>query len=357
MEPSPQFWAGKRVVVTGGTGFLGFHLVRQLLDLGGRPRVLALPPGPAHPLQQLPQVPAIFGDVRDPQLVRSALADCDVIFHTAGIVAVWGPALERMHSVHVEGTRNVLAAAPSGAAVVHTSSVVTVGATRTPEALTEDYPFNLGDIPVSYVHAKRAAEQLALEAAARGRRVLITNPGYLVGPDDHEHSVMGRFCVRFWKGRMPLVPPYGVNLVDVRDVARGHLLAAEHGRSGRRYILGGANEVFRDFLTLLADVMPARPRAMPTLPWWTLRVLAGLAEGQARLTGKEPYPSFQHAQLNRYYWFYHSDRAARELGYVSRPLIDCLADTYRWCDARGLLRLRGLNRWWLRPQRPAARAA
>ncbi|HMC66163.1 MAG TPA: NAD-dependent epimerase/dehydratase family protein, partial [Gemmataceae bacterium] len=277
VEPSPDFWARKRVCVTGGTGFLGYHIVQQLVTLGARVRVLALPPNPEHPLLKASNVEFMRGDVRDLAVVRGAVAACDVIFHTAGVVAVWGQALQRMNSVHVEGTRNVLAAAGSDARIVHTSSVVAVGASRDGDVLNEDSPFNLNGVRIDYVQAKRAAEQLAFAAAARGRHVIVTNPGYLLGPEDHEHSVMGRFCLRFWKGRMPVAPPGGLSLADVRDVARGHLLAAEHGRAGRRYILGGENRTFTQFMAELARVGGMSPRILLRLPWWSLRVLASLA--------------------------------------------------------------------------------
>jgi dihydroflavonol-4-reductase len=357
MAPNPNFWAGRPVCVTGGTGFLGYHLVRQLLDLRARVRVLALPPAPDHPLLREARVEIVPGDVRDADVVRRAVADRDVIFHTAGLVAVWGPALQRMHEVHIQGTRQVLSAAAPAALVVHTSSVVAVGATRDGLPLTEDARFNLDGLCVDYVHAKRAAEEEALAAADRGQHVVVVNPGYLIGPEDHEASVMGRLCERFWKGRVLFAPPGGVNLVDVRDVARGHLLAAEHGQPGRRYILGGENHTCAQFLHLLAQTCGLRPRALPRLPNWALTLFALVAHGRAWLKGKEPYPSLQQVRLNRYHWFYHSDRAVAELGYRARPLWETLADTYRWFAERGRLGLRGLNRWWMRPQAVPERAA
>jgi dihydroflavonol-4-reductase len=273
-----------------------------------------------------------------------------VIFHTAGVVAVWGTELARLPSVNVVGTQNVLDAAGRVARVVHTSSVMTIGATRRPEPLTEEDAFDLNALKVDYVHVKRASEHIALEAAARGQDVVVTNPGYLVGPEDYHRSVMGRFCKRFWKGRIPVAPPGGFNLSDVRDVARGHLLAAEHGQAGRRYILGGENRTFPEFMALLAEVASLSPRGLPRIPCWTLSALAALSEVRSKLTEKEPYPSFQHVRLNRFYWFYRSDRAALELGYRTRPLIETLADTYQWHTAQDVLTVEGLNRWWMRPR-------
>jgi len=357
MEPNPIFWAGRRVCVTGGTGFLGGHLVRQLLQLNAEVRVLALPPRADHPLNAEPRVQGVYGDLLDPATVRRAVADCSVIFHTAGLVATWGPALKRMHDVHVQGTRNVLVGADPRSRVVHTSSVMAVGAFTTGEPVTEELPFNLQTLPMEYVQAKRAAEEVALQAAAQGQTVIVTNPSYLIGPDDHDRSYMGRLCLRFWKGRLPVAPPGGLNLVDVRDAARGHLLAAEHGRPGRRYLLGGEDCSMRDFLRRMAEVAGFRPRGLPTVSHWQMSLLAGLAEARAWMTGKEPYPSFQERHSCRRYWYCRSDRARDELGYVHRPLMQTLADTYRWYLATDGIHLRWINRWWMRPQANQERAA
>src|SRR5947209_20118905 len=136
-RPNPRFWAGRPVCVTGGTGLLGYHLVRQLQQLGARVRLLALPPSASHPVHGNPWVECVFGDVLDAAVVRRAVAGAAVVFHTAGIVSVWGPGLERMRAVHETGTRNVLAAARD-AVVVHTSSIFAVGGSRRPVALCED---------------------------------------------------------------------------------------------------------------------------------------------------------------------------------------------------------------------------
>jgi dihydroflavonol-4-reductase len=349
MEPDPSFWAGRRVCVTGGTGLLGYQLVRCLLGLGARVRVLALPPWGGHPLLREPAVELIFGDVRDPAVVRDALRGCGVVFHTAGVVAVWGPALRRVRQVHTAGTENVLGAADRGARVLVTSSVVAVGASRAPEVLDEESPFRLGRLKIDYVHAKRAAEEAALRSAEAGRDVVVTNPGYLVGPDDFGPSVMGRFCLRYWRGMVPVAPPGGVNLADVRDVAQGHLLAAERGRPGRRYILGGENRPFAAFMADLARAARMRPVITPVLPWWGLAALAACGECRSRLTGRHPYPSLQHARLNRYYWFYDSSRAARELGYTCRPLAETLADTFQWFAGSRAVEPRGASRFLMRP--------
>jgi dihydroflavonol-4-reductase len=349
MHPDPSFWRGRLVAVTGGTGFLGWHIVRRLVGLGARVCAFALPPRADHPIRGLRSVELVTGDICDAAAVEQALAGREFVFHAAGVVAVWGRGLAVMEAVHCQGTANVLAAAPPHARIVHTSSMVAVGATRTGEPLDEDSPFPLGRLRVDYVRTKRASEETALAAAAAGRDVVVTNPGYLVGPDDPEGSVMGRLCQRFWRGRVPFAPPGGFNLADVRDVAIGHLLAAERGVAGRRYILGGEDHSLAGFLRMLAAAAGWRPRAVPTVPSWLVTLAAELSELRARWTGKEPYPSRQGARLHRYYWFVRSERAMRELGYDPRPLEATLRDTYGWYWVRGLGRPRGVNRWWLRP--------
>ena len=346
VQPDLAFWSGRTVAVTGGTGFLGYHLATTLADCGATVRVVALPPRPDHPIRSVAGVEVVPADVRDAAALRPALAGCSVVVHAAGLLATWGPALKRMWQVHVDGTRAVLAAADAGARIVHTSSVVALGASRDGRVLAEDDPFNLADLRVPYVLTKRAAEVLALAA---GRDVVVVNPGYLVGPEDSEGSVMGKVCVRFWKGRMPVCPPGGLNLADVRDVAAGHLLAAERGAAGRRYILGGDNRTYESFFRLLAEVARYRPRGLPRMPWLALVGMAGAGEARARLTGKEPYPSLGYARMNRYFWYASSARAEAELGYAPRPLRQSLADAYRWHVRLKSVGLRGLNRWWMRP--------
>jgi dihydroflavonol-4-reductase len=330
MEPNPQFWAGKRVCVTGGTGFLGWVLVRQLLPLTRHVRILGLPPASKALAAKLQPLDCVFGDVRDPATVRQALRDCDVVFHTAGTVATWGPALTQMREIHVRGTQEVLQALAPKARLVHTSSVVAVGASHGRDAMTEDSLFSVQSLKVDYVHAKRQAEQLALAAAGLGQDVVVANPAYLIGPEDHEKSVMGRLCLRGWKGKIKMAPPGGLNFVDVRDAARGHLLAAERGRAGERYILGGENLTLAEFVLLLATVRGLVARTRFVMPQWLQTIVALVGEICGRLMGREPSPSLHQARMNRYFWYYSSERARAELGYHSRSVKESLLDAHQW---------------------------
>ncbi|MFL5329720.1 MAG: NAD-dependent epimerase/dehydratase family protein [Gemmataceae bacterium] len=341
-----DFWRSRRVLVTGGTGFLGYHLIQQLLAAGAIVRSFALPAKSIPPFAA--QIECYWGDIRDRAAVEQAVAGCEVVLHTAGPVAVWGPALEVMHEAHCVGTANVIAAAGPGVRVVHTSSIVAVGASASGAILDEDASFDLR-VKIGYVQAKRAAEEVAIKAAIAGRDVVVVNPGYLVGPEDFEPSVMGKYCARVWKGKVTACAPGGFNLVDVRDVAAGHMLAAERGQAGRRYILGGENYSVAQFTRMLADVAGMRPRALPLLPITVMWAAALVAQAHSRKTGREPYPSFQHIRLSRYSWFVKSDRAMRELGYRPRPLHETVRDFYQWFAQREPVALRGFTRWWLRP--------
>lgn len=342
------YWRQRCVLVTGGTGFLGYHLAKQLCAAGARVRTFALPVGDSHPINQLP-LEVIGGDICDAAAVARAAKDCNTIFHTAGTVAVWGPALKKMHDIHTVGTHNVLKAAGRSCGVIHTSSIVAVGATADGKVSNEDCPFLLADVKVDYVQAKRAAELIALHAAKAGQSVVVVNPGYLVGPEDFEPSVMGKFCLKVWKAQLSVSARGGYSLVDVRDVAAGHMLAAERGQSGRRYILGGENLYMPQFMRRLAEVAGLRPRAVPSLPIPAMWATAAVCQLHSLATKREPYPSFQHCRLNRFAWFVSSARAERELGFTARPLNETLRETYQWYQDQGRVHLRGLAKWWMRP--------
>jgi dihydroflavonol-4-reductase len=345
-DTATAFWTGRRVRVLGGNGFLGRHLVRRLAGQGAAVRTLSLGGAPLD----IPGVEERTGDATDAATVRDVLDGGEVVFVTAGPVGVGGATARRM-GAHTAVIRTALDALPPRARLVLTSSIVTLGATRG-AVLTEDGPAG-ADVGVEYVHAKRAAEEVALAAAAAGRDVVVVNPGYLFGPDDPGPSVMGDICIHYWRGHVAFAPPGGINVVDVRDVADGHLLAAERGTAGRRYVLGGQNVCFSELFAALARVAGLRRRFLPELGTVLMPPMmsaaAALAELQFRLTGREPFPSFEMVRMNTRCWFASSARAVAELGYRPRPLADTLADAFAWHAARTRVTPRGLNRLWLRP--------
>jgi dihydroflavonol-4-reductase len=295
-----------------------------------------------------------IGDVCESRDVRSAVADCSVIFHTAGPVGVHrngNGGLEQMHHVHLEGTKQVLLQADPGCRVVHTSSIVAVGATQTlGQVVNEESPFNLDSLGVPYVQAKRTSELLAL---ASSRDVVVVNPSYLVGPEDYFGSVMGRFVLRFLRGRILCSTHGGLNFVDVRDVARGHLLAAQFGQSQRRYILAGENLTMQQWHHRIARIAGFSPRVHPCLPIWLLQQAAHIAEYLARDGSKEPHPSYGEVEMLKWFWHCSSERAERELGWQARPLEECLHDSIEWMRTYHRVRLRAVNRWLMRPKKAA----
>ena len=349
MDHRTNYWAGKRVCVTGGTGFLGFHLVQKLRERDAEVRVLGLPPRGWHPLDDMPDVHTHYCDLRNAAFARRALQGVEVVFHTAGSVAIWGEQSKTLVDDHVQLTKVVLDQADQEATIVHTSSIVTTGGSPNPEALTEETPFTLKDFPVPYVYAKRAAEELALSRANR-QRVVVVNPSYLIGPEDYLGSVMGRMCQRFWKGRLFFVPGSGLNYVDVRDAALGHLLAAERGQSGRRYILGGENRSFSTFLRILATEAGMAPRGLIPIPGWLMKICAWYTELRSQRTGREPYPSKQQTSMSGRWWYVNSTRAQEELGFTARPLVESIRDAYRWYSEQKRIPVRGFNAWWMRPK-------
>jgi dihydroflavonol-4-reductase len=330
------FWNGVPVAVLGGSGFLGWHLLDALIRHGASVRDLSL----ATPRIPHAEVEYRIGDVRDSNAVRETVAGTKVVFVLAGPVGTdLSPELMDAHS---RGVSEVLAALPSDARLVVTSSILAVGSSRDRTPLTESAPFNLRDFRSGYVQAKRRGEETALAAAAQ-RDIVVVNPGYLFGPVDPGTSVMGRFCIRMWRGNIPFTWPGGLNAVDVRDVAAGHLLAAERGTRGTRYILGGENVTHRELALRMIAAAGRRRRAFPQCPGWLFSAGAAIAEAGSHVTGKPASFSRETARIARRFWYFDSTRAKNELGFAPRPLDDTLADAFAWHAAQTRVAPRGLN--------------
>lgn len=350
--PVIDSWTGVRSCVVGGTGFLGYQIVTRLLARGSVVRVLAPAASENHPIHARRDVEWVRGDVRDRRAVLAAVSGARVVFHASGPVHVGTADRIAQLDPHTSGTKALLADLPSECRLVHTSSLVAIGGTRDGRHLKESSPFPNDDLSIAYVRAKRSAE---VETLSSGREVVVTNPGYLIGPDDYGRSVMGQFCTRYWRGRIPVAPPGGYNFVDVRDVAEGHILAAQYGRTGERYILGGENLTLKAFVDLLAAAAGFRPRWLPTCPTVLFGGIAVLSEWRGLLLGKQPYPSLEHYRLNRLTWYASTEKAKAELGYSARSVKESVTDAYRWHSSEAPVRIKGFNRWWHRhsPEVPA----
>src|SRR5271157_3059510 len=249
-----------KVFVTGATGFLGSHVARVLADQGADLRLLVRPTSNLKNLEGLgsgtTKAETATGDLRDSASLEKAMSGCEVVFHVAADYRLWVQDPAEMYRSNVEGTRAILDAARRNGvrSVVYTSSVATVGFTRNGSPADEDSPVSLDEMIGHYKRSKFMAEQLAVEAGRSGMRVVTVNPTTPVGEQDIKPTPTGRIVVDFLKKKFPAYVGTGLNLVDVRECARGHVAALEKGRCGERYILGGENLTLKQILDKLASI-------------------------------------------------------------------------------------------------------
>lgn len=326
-----DFWQGRRVAVTGSTGFVGHHLVQLLARRGAQVQALVRrpPPGPGWPANVRVRQVALD----DPQALAAACADCEYLFHLAAAVDFAGD-WDRFWHINVDYTRNLVTAGRQVGIrrLVFTSSIVAIGASQHPQPLDETAVWNLEKLAIPYVTTKRRAEELVLQEGQGGLDVVVVNPACVIGPDDWRGSEFGTLCKRIWKGRIPVYFGGGSNFVDVRDVALGHLLAAEKGTSGQRYILGGCNFTQAQFFAELAR-MAGRPIFRLRLPGLVGRLGARIAQHLGG-SNRRAYLTVPQARLFGWFFFYHSHKAQRELGYRPRAWDQTLADTHEFWMGR-----------------------
>lgn len=319
------------VLVTGATGFIGWHVARLLLERGEKVRALVRP---GSQLRELEAEVAV-GDLRDPGSIERAIAGCRLVFHVAADYRLWARHPSEIYRTNVDGTRNLLVAARKAGVerIVYTSTVGTIGIP--PGGVgDETTPVSLADMTGAYKRSKFLAEEVALEAARAGLPVVIVNPTAPIGDHDFKPTPTGRIILDFLRGAMPAYVETGLNFVDVRDVAHGHLLACERGRPGERYILGSENLTLKEFFQRLAQTsgLPAPRWRMPYALAW----LAGLiSTGWAYLSGKAPRAPLDGVRMARKKVFVSSEKARRELGYEPRPIDDALRRAVDWFRSHG----------------------
>jgi len=325
-------------LVTGGNGFVGVHVVRALLARGDRVRVLVRKGADRAALDGC-DVEFALGDLRDRESIERAVAGCEEVYHVAADYRLWVPDPDAMYAANVDGTRNVIEAARRAGArrIVHTS---TVGALGIPARGigTEDTPVSIDDMVGPYKRSKFMAERVAVDAARDGAPVVIVNPSTPVGPLDLKPTPTGRIIVDFLNRRMPAFVDTGLNLADVEDVARGHLLAAEHGRVGEKYILGGENLTLKEMLDRLAR-LSGLPAPRVRLPYAVAFGFALGAEAVSRvLTHRAPRASLTEVRMSRKHMFFDSSKARRELGYLPGPVDNALARAIEFFRRSGFVR-------------------
>ncbi|MDQ1474385.1 MAG: dihydroflavonol-4-reductase [Bryobacterales bacterium] len=316
----------KPTLVTGASGFVGWHVARQLAEAGHRVRALV------RSSSRIPEldVEVVRGDLRDAGSLERAVAGCGLVFHVAADYRLWSPHPAELYQSNVDGTRNMLTAAQSAGVerMVYTSTVGCIGVP--PGGVGDEArPVSLNGMAGAYKRSKFLAEEVALEFACNGFPVVIVNPTAPMGDHDFKPTPTGQIVRDFLRGAMPAYIDTGLNVVNVCDVARGHLLACERGVPGERYILGSENMTLGQILREMASLtgLPAPKVQLPYFVAWTAGVVT---TAFAHLTGIPPRAPMEAVRMaKKKMWVSHA-KAARELGYAPAPAREALADAIRW---------------------------
>jgi len=325
-----------RAFVTGATGFVGNHVARALAEQGAELRLLLRAGSNPANIESL-NAERVIGDLRDAASIEKAIAGCEVVFHVAADYRLWVRDPEQMYHANVEGTKAILEAARKNGVrrVVHTSSVATMGFTGNGHPVDENFPVAFDNMIGPYKRSKFMAEQVAIEAGRSGMDVVIVNPSTPVGERDIKPTPTGRIIVDFLKKKFPAYVDTGLNLVDVRECARGHVAALDKGRSGERYILGGENLSLKQILDKLGAItgLPSPKLKVPYVMALATGVVDEVVTG--RILGREPRVTIDAVRMGRKKMFVSSSKAERELGWKAGPVDDALARAVDWFRQHG----------------------
>jgi dihydroflavonol-4-reductase len=325
-------------LVTGAGGFVGSHLTRLLIERRNNLRILLRPTSSTRSVDSF-SCERVYADLRDASSLEKALKGVRQVFHVAADYRLWAKQPNEIYENNVGGTRNLIDAARRANVerFIYTSTVGTIAVPGGPQLPDEQTQATIHDMIGHYKKSKFMAEEEVLEAAAGGFPAVIVNPTTPIGPGDWKPTPTGRIVVDFLNGRMPAYVDTGFNVVGVEDVAEGHLLAAERGRAGQRYILGGRNVTLKEVLDALAAVTGrAAPRMR--LPY-TFALAAGYAESVlSTITGREPRIPLEGVRMARHKMFVDCSRAARELGFQAGGIEDALDRAARWYVSNGYVK-------------------
>jgi dihydroflavonol-4-reductase len=330
--------------VTGASGFIGANLVHELAARGHRVKALLRPQADTRGLQGA-HYERVEGDVSDRKSLAQAMQGCDWCFHVAASYHLWLRDYSPMYAANVDGTRNVIEAARAAGCtrIVYTSTVGCIGLPKSVNGLVtptdEEAPVSEGQMSNHYKRSKWKAEGVARDLAAQGAPVVIVNPSAPVGPRDVKPTPTGQVIVDFLNRAMPAYLDTGLNWVHVRDVAVGHVLAAEKGRIGERYILGHAegNWSMKQALDVLAEAT-GLPAPKFRVPYTVALVAAHFDETLSRFTGKPPKAPLAGVRMAKYKMFFNPAKAIRELGLPQTPPRQALHDAVEWFRARGYVK-------------------
>lgn len=325
-------------LVTGGTGFVGAAVVRLLLSEGHTVRALARRGSDLQNLDGL-DVDLALGDLLDQESLRRACKGCRRLYHVGAHYSLWEPSPEVFYRVNVDGTRNLLQAALEAGVerVVYTSTVGALGHRENGSPADEETPVSLDQMIGHYKRSKFLAEEEARGAARRGLPVVIVNPSTPVGPRDVKPTPTGRIIVDFLNRRMPAYIDTGLNFIDVDDVARGHLLAAERGRIGERYILGQSNLTLQELFAVLGRIAKLPPPSI-RLPYRLIVPLAYANHWLSGVTKTPPRIPLEGVKMARRRMFFDASKAVRELGLPQSPIEQALEGAVRWFTDNGYVK-------------------
>jgi dihydroflavonol-4-reductase len=327
---------GQKILVTGAAGFLGSHLARQLVARGSEVRVLLRPSSSNRAIADLP-LEYTTGDLRDTASLDRALAGVERVFHVAADYRLWSRRSQDIYDSNVGGTKNLLEAARRAGVrqFVYTSTVATIAVDR-PEHPNEFTDAKLEEMVGHYKRSKWLAEKEVLAAAKHGFPAVVAMPTTPVGPWDWKPTPTGKIILDFLNGKMPGYVETGLNFVGVEECAAGHILVAEKGVAGERYLLGAENLTLKGVLEILAQITG--------LPAPSLKIPHGLALGVAyaetafsRLVGREPQIPVEGVKIARHVMFVDCSRARRELGFAAGPVAAAFERAVRWYQANGYI--------------------
>jgi len=340
-------WKGLRMkcFVIGATGFIGSNLVRELVERGHRVKALIRPGADERALLGL-KYERVTGDVLDRRLLEREIEGCDWCFHLAANCRLWMRNYAPMYEVNVEGTRNVLEAAGRKGCekIVHTSTVGCIG--LPPEVqgkitpASESEPVNESRMVNDYLRSKFQGEAVAAELfRKKALPIVIVNPSAPVGPGDFKPTPVGRVVVDFLNRRLPAYVDTGLNWVHVRDVAVGHILAAEKGRLGERYILGSreGNWTMAQTMAVLEELSGV-PAPKNKIPRWLALQIAEISEYLAFFSGRPPRATLAGVRMARHKMWYNPAKAVRELGLPQTTPRQALAEAVQWFRANGYVK-------------------
>ncbi len=325
-----------RVFLTGATGFVGSHVARAYASEGASLRLLTRATSRLDSLAGI-DAETVVGDLREPEKLRSALTGCDALVHVAADYRLWVRDPAQMYASNVDGTRELLRVAREVGVerVVYTSSVATMGFKTDGSIVNEDTPVGLADMIGHYKRSKFLGEQEAIRAAQAGQHVMILNPTTPIGSGDAKPTPTGRIIVDFLNKKFPAYVDTGLNLVDVAEVARMHVVALERGTPGERYILGGENLTLKQILDRMSSIT-GLPSPTMKVPHAVAMAFAFFDENfTGRLCGKEPRATVEAVRMGRKIMFASSAKAERDLGFKVLPVYQAMRSAIDWFIAHG----------------------